>query len=236
MTGTSCQQDFIFVSGLNKHFYIGANPLHILKNVSLTINSGESVAILGPSGSGKSTLLHLLGLLDSPDTGQYRLGGHETAAAKPDQLASLRNQLIGFVFQSFNLMPRLSAVENVALPLGYRGVGRADARRQAMRMLERVGLAQRAEHRPADLSGGQRQRVAIARALVGKPRLILADEPTGNLDSETARDIMALLLSLNREHNVTLIVVTHDPSIATLLNRQIQVDNGVVRELCSCPA
>ena len=231
MTGTSRQHDFVFLSGINKHFHRGENPLHILKNVSLTINSGESVAILGPSGSGKSTLLHLLGLLDSADTGQYRLGGHEIAAATPDQLASIRNQLIGFVFQSFNLMPRLTALENVALPLGYRGVSRADAHRQAKRMLERVGLAQRAQHRPADLSGGQRQRVAIARALVGRPRLILADEPTGNLDSEMARDIMALLLSLNREHNVTLIVVTHDPGIATLLSRQIQVDNGVVSEL-----
>ncbi|MHC8305636.1 ABC transporter ATP-binding protein [Pseudomonas sp. PB3P13] len=236
MTGTSCQHDFVFLSEINKHFHMGANQLHILRDVSLTINSGESVAILGPSGSGKSTLLNLLGLLDSADTGQYRLGGHETTTAAPDQLASIRNQLIGFVFQSFNLMPRLTALENVALPLGYRGVGRADARHQAMRMLEQVGLAPRAHHRPADLSGGQRQRVAIARALVGKPRLILADEPTGNLDGETAKDIMALLLSLNREYHVTLIVVTHDPGIATLLNRQIQVDNGVVRELCPCSA
>lgn len=236
MIDTSRQHDFIFLSDINRHFNLASHRAHVLKNVSLTISSGESLAILGPSGSGKSTLLNILGLLDCADTGHYRFAGHDIATATADHLASLRNQLIGFVFQSFNLMPRLSAVENVALPLGYRGVGRAGARLQALRMLEQVGLAQRAHHRPADLSGGQRQRVAIARALVGDPCLILADEPTGNLDQETAKDIMTLLLSLNREHGVTLIVVTHDPGIARLLNRQIRVDNGVVREIFPCTA
>lgn len=230
------QSDFIFLSAINRRFYLADHPLHALRDVSLTIGAGESLAILGPSGSGKSTLLNILGLLDSADTGQYLLAGHDIATATPDQLAALRNQQIGFVFQSFNLMPRLSALDNVALPLSYRGVGRTNARYKAMRMLEQVGLAGRAEHRPADLSGGQRQRVAIARALVGEPCLILADEPTGNLDSETAKDTMELLLSLNRQHGVTLIVVTHDPEIASLLNRQIHVNNGTVREFAPCLA
>lgn len=232
MTETIIEQGLISLQGIGKSYRLAEQPLHILKNVSLSIDAGESCAILGASGSGKSTLLNILGLLDLPDSGDYRFAGHDIFRANPDQLAAIRNRQIGFVFQSFNLLPRLSALDNVALPLSYRGVARRESLERAMHMLDQVGLGQRADHRPADLSGGQRQRVAIARALVGEPSVILADEPTGNLDSHTARDIMDLLLSLNRERQVTLIIVTHDPGIAQRLERQIRVNNGVVQEVC----
>jgi putative ABC transport system ATP-binding protein len=232
---TAFTEPLISLSGISKSHLHADRNLCILDNVCLTIQAGESCALLGESGSGKSTLLNILGLLDSADAGQYRLAGHDIFTATADQLATIRNRQIGFVFQNFNLMPRLSAVENVSLPLAYRGVDRHDARRRALHMLDQVGLAQRAGHRPADLSGGQRQRVAIARALVGEPSLILADEPTGNLDRDTANEIMQLLLSLNRERGVTLIVVTHDPGIARLLDRQIRVENAMVKELRPCP-
>ncbi|BAQ74608.1 MULTISPECIES: ABC transporter ATP-binding protein [Pseudomonas] len=232
MTATIIDSGFISLQGIGKSYRLAEQPLHILKNVSLSIDSGESCAILGASGSGKSTLLNILGLLDLPDSGEYRFAGHDIFRASPDQLAAIRNRQIGFVFQSFNLLPRLSALDNVALPLSYRGVARRESLERAQHMLDQVGLGQRAQHRPADLSGGQRQRVAIARALVGEPSVILADEPTGNLDSHTARDIMDLLLALNRERQVTLIIVTHDPGIAQRLERQIRVTNGVVQEVC----
>lgn len=224
------EEQLIQLQHIGKHYRLADKTLHILDDVCLRIASGESCAILGSSGSGKSTLLNVLGLLDLPDTGNYRLNGIDVAQASPDQLAALRNQLIGFVFQSFNLLPRLSALDNVALPLTYRGIAPRQAREQAHAMLARVGLGERSEHRPASLSGGQRQRVAIARALVGKPALILADEPTGNLDASTAQEIMALLLELNREQGVTLIVVTHDPLIANRLARQVEVHQGLLRE------
>ncbi|WP_404939863.1 ABC transporter ATP-binding protein [Pseudomonas sp. JDS08PS003] len=232
MTATIIDPGFISLQGIGKSYRLAEQPLHILKNVSLSIEAGESCAILGASGSGKSTLLNILGLLDLPDNGDYRFAGHDIFRASPDQLAAIRNQQIGFVFQSFNLLPRLSALDNVALPLSYRGVARRESLERALHMLDQVGLGQRAHHRPADLSGGQRQRVAIARALVGEPSVILADEPTGNLDSHTAQEIMDLLLSLNRERQVTLIIVTHDPGIAQRLERQIRVTNGVVQEVC----
>ncbi|MDC7815505.1 ABC transporter ATP-binding protein [Pseudomonas sp. BLCC-B112] len=232
MTATIIDPGFISLQGIGKSYRLAEQPLHILKNVSLSIEAGESCAILGASGSGKSTLLNILGLLDLPDNGDYRFAGHDIFRASPDQLAAIRNQQIGFVFQSFNLLPRLSALDNVALPLSYRGVARRESLERAQHMLDQVGLGQRAHHRPADLSGGQRQRVAIARALVGEPSVILADEPTGNLDSHTAQEIMDLLLSLNRERQVTLIIVTHDPDIAQRLERQIRVTNGVVQEVC----
>ncbi len=232
MTETIIEQGLISLQGIGKSYRLAEQPLHILKNVSLSIDAGESCAILGASGSGKSTLLNILGLLDLPDSGDYRFAGHDIFRASPDQLAAIRNRQIGFVFQSFNLLPRLSALDNVALPLSYRGVARRESLERAMHVLDQVGLGQRADHRPADLSGGQRQRVAIARALVGEPSVILADEPTGNLDSHTALDIMDLLLSLNRERQVTLIIVTHDPGIAQRLERQIRVNNGVVQEVC----
>ncbi|WP_433771025.1 ABC transporter ATP-binding protein [Pseudomonas putida] len=236
MTNTIISEPLIHLSNVQKIYHHGNQTLPILINVSLTINTGERCALLGTSGSGKSTLLNILGLLDSADSGKYRFAGHDIADAVSDELASLRNRYIGFIFQSFNLMPRLSALDNVALPLRYRDVPRSEAQQRALHMLAKVGLKQRAHHRPADLSGGQRQRVAIARALVGEPSLILADEPTGNLDRSTADDIMELLLSLNRAHNVTLIVVTHDPAIAGRLDRQVRVTNGVVQEIFPCSA
>lgn len=175
-------------------------------------------------------MLNILGLLDLPDRGEYRFSGHDIFNATPDELAALRNQQIGFVFQSFNLLPRLSALDNVALPLSYRGISRRESLQRAMAVLERVNLAGRSGHRPAELSGGQRQRVAIARALVGEPSVILADEPTGNLDGDTGNDIVDLLLELNHRRHVTLIVVTHDPRIAARLGRQIRVQNGTLYE------
>lgn len=230
MTETPAHHSLVSLHGIGKSYQLAGQRLSILNEVCLSIASGESCGILGASGSGKSTLLNILGLLDLPDCGQYHFAGHDIFNATPDELAALRNQQIGFVFQSFNLLPRLSALDNVALPLSYRGVSRHESVEQALRMLEQVGLAERAHHRPADLSGGQRQRVAIARALVGKPSVILADEPTGNLDSSTAQDIMNLLLALNREQQVTLIIVTHDAQIAERLERKILVRNGVVHE------
>ncbi len=231
MTGNSTLPGLISLHGIGKRYQLAGQELSILNDVCLCIARGDSCGILGASGSGKSTLLNILGLLDLPNCGQYHFAGHNIFSASPDELAAIRNQQIGFVFQSFNLLPRLSALDNVALPLSYRGVSRHASVEQAQRMLEQVGLAERAHHRPADLSGGQRQRVAIARALVGNPSVILADEPTGNLDSGTAQDIMNLLLALNREQQVTLVIVTHDPQIAERLERKILVRNGVVQEV-----
>lgn len=202
----------------------------VLDGVSLSIGRGESCAIVGTSGSGKSTLLNIIGLLDQPTAGRFLLDGQDMAQTTAEDRAKARNQTIGFVFQSFNLLPRLNALDNVALPLLYRGCTRQTARHAARHGIERVGLADRAHHRPADLSGGQRQRVAIARALVGQPSLLLADEPTGNLDSATADDILSLLLSLNREQGVTLVVVTHDESIARRMQRCVRVKDGQLQE------
>ncbi|RMO18847.1 ABC transporter ATP-binding protein [Pseudomonas cichorii] len=211
-------------------YQAGAVSHSVLHDVSLTIERGQSCAIVGSSGSGKSTLLNILGLLDRPTAGGLFLDGLDMGDASAQLRAKVRNQLIGFVFQSFNLLPRLNALDNVALPLLYRGYSRHAARVAAQREIERVGLADRAHHRPAELSGGQRQRVAIARALVGQPALILADEPTGNLDSATASEILALLLALNREQGVTLIVVTHDNSLARHMQRCLHVRDGCLEE------
>ena len=203
---------------------LGCQP--VLQDVSLSIPRGQTCVIIGPSGSGKSTLLNLIGLLDQPCRGQVVLAGRDMTAATADQRAIMRNRLLGFIFQGFNLLPRLTALDNAALPLSYRGIGRVAARQAAQQQLEAVGLGQRAQHLPADLSGGQRQRVAIARALVTEPALLLADEPTGNLDGATAEGIAALLLGLNRERGVTLLMVTHDPAMARRMDRCIEVRNG----------
>lgn len=200
----------------------------ILCDVSFSLPAGQSCAIVGSSGSGKSTLLNLIGLLDQPCRGRLALDGCDMTQANADQHAIARNRLLGFVFQSFNLLPRLSVLDNVALPLSYRGIRLASARQAAKVQLENVGLGHRAQNRPADLSGGQRQRVAIARALVTGPRILLADEPTGNLDSETAQDIMQLLSTLNREQGMTLLMVTHDPAMAQCMDRCLQVRDGAV--------
>lgn len=200
----------------------------VLHNISLEILSGQSCAITGMSGSGKSTLLNIIGLLDKPTSGQVFLAGKNMSGASDDMRAKVRNQTIGFVFQGFHLLPRLNSLDNVALPLLYRGIPRSWAREQAQIQLENVGLNEKLFHRPADLSGGQRQRVAIARALVGQPMMLLADEPTGNLDHDTALDIVDLLLSLNEKSGTTLVMVTHDEKIADIMERRIRVENGHV--------
>lgn len=204
--------------------------LTILHDLSLDLARGDSLAIVGSSGSGKSTLLGLLAGLDQPSGGEVRLAGHALGDLDEDQRARVRAAHVGFVFQSFQLLDSLDALENVMLPLELEG--RADARQRARELLERVGLGQRLGHYPRQLSGGEQQRVAIARAFAAEPDVLFADEPTGNLDSHTAQDIMDLLLALNRERGVTLIIVTHDPNIAQRLERQIRVTNGVVQEVC----
>ncbi|WP_106397169.1 ABC transporter ATP-binding protein [Actinocorallia populi] len=199
-----------------------------LKGVSLTIGQGEYAAILGPSGSGKSTLMHLLGALDRPSTGVLRVGGRDVASLDDSALAELRNEHIGFVFQSFHLLARTTAVDNVGMPLMYRGVPRAERRARAVAALERVGLGHRLGHRPNQMSGGEQQRVAIARALVGEPQLVLADEPTGNLDTRTGEEVMDLLERLNAEQGVAVVLVTHEPDVAERARRQIYIRDGLI--------
>jgi len=206
---------------------MGPTTVKALDGVNFTIEGGEFVAIVGPSGSGKSTLMNILGCLDSPTGGSYRLAGDETARLKPNQLAEIRNRRIGFVFQSFNLLPRESALENVSLPLIYQGMPLKKRKETAMAMLAKVGLEGRENHIPSELSGGQRQRVAIARALSGKPSILLADEPTGALDSKTGVEIMALFHSLHDEGS-TIIMVTHDHKVARQAKRVIQIEDGKI--------
>jgi putative ABC transport system ATP-binding protein len=213
----------ISVSGLSK-YYLENMP--VLKDINFSINSGEFVAIMGHSGSGKSTLMNILGCLDTPTGGHYYLEGRDTAALNADELALLRNRLIGFVFQGFNLLPRSSILDNIGLPLLYAGKGKAERREKALLMLDRIGLAGFGERKPNQLSGGQQQRVAIARALVTDPKLILADEPTGNLDTQTGEDIMKIFHVLNEDHNITIILVTHEADIAAHAKRLIRVVDG----------
>lgn len=212
---------------LTKTYKMGEIEVHALSGVSLEIRKGETVAIMGPSGSGKSTLMNILGCLDQPSSGDYVLDGEPVSILRDDQLAVVRNRKVGFIFQSFNLLPRATALANVELPLRYAGLtsGRQE---QARRALEAVGLADRIHHKPTELSGGQQQRVAIARALVNNPAIIMADEPTGNLDSRAGQEIMDLLLALNRERGTTLIVVTHDPGIGAQCERIIHIRDGQV--------
>jgi putative ABC transport system ATP-binding protein len=199
-----------------------------LRGVSFTVEAGDYVAIIGPSGSGKSTLMHLLGGLDRPTAGTLRIGGRDVAGLDPQALAKLRNETIGFVFQSFHLLARTSAVDNVALPLVYRGMRASQRRRRAVEMLERVGLGHRLDHRPNQLSGGEQQRVAIARALVTEPQVLLADEPTGNLDTRNGQAVLALLEALNEEQGVALVVVTHDAEVADRAHRKIVMRDGEI--------
>jgi len=219
------ERPLIIVSGLSK-YYLENMP--VLKDVNFNIESGEFVAIMGHSGSGKSTLMNILGCLDTATDGHYYLEGRDTAALNSDELALLRNRLIGFVFQGFNLLPRSSILDNIGLPLLYAGKSKAERREKASMMLERVGLAQFGDRRPNQLSGGQQQRVAIARALVTDPKLILADEPTGNLDTQTGEDIMKIFQTLNEDQNITIILVTHEPDIAAHAKRLIRVVDGKI--------
>jgi len=214
---------------ITKVYAMGDQTVHALRGVSLDVEEGEFVAIMGASGSGKSTLMNILGCLDLPTSGQYRLAGEEVEGMKPDQLASIRNRRIGFVFQQFNLLPRTSALENVELPMVYSGVKAAQRRERASAALQKVGLGDRIHHTPAELSGGQQQRVAIARALVNHPQLILADEPTGALDSQTSADIMQLLGELNAQ-GITVIIVTHEHDIAAWAHRKIVFRDGHIVE------
>jgi putative ABC transport system ATP-binding protein len=218
----------VAVEGVTREYRLEGVTVPALRGVSLTIEPGDFLAIVGPSGSGKSTLMHLLGGLDRPTSGRLLLGGRDVSSLSAADLAQLRNRVIGFVFQSFHLLARTSARDNVGLPLIYRGLRRAERRRRAADALERVGLAHRMDHRPNQLSGGEQQRVAIARALVTEPSVLLADEPTGNLDSVSGESVLCLLEELNTERGVALAVVTHDPAVAARARRQVRMRDGLI--------
>jgi putative ABC transport system ATP-binding protein len=218
-------QPLLRLDGVDKIYRMGDTDVAALRDVDLEIEGGEFVAVMGASGSGKSTLMNLLGCLDRPTRGRYVLEGRDVSGLSRDELSEIRNRTLGFVFQSFNLLPRTTALENVGLPLVYAGVPRGERRERARAALERVGLAERLEHRPNQMSGGQQQRVAVARALVGQPRLILADEPTGNLDSHTSVEVMCLLQELGRS-GITIVLVTHEADIAKYAARVIAMRDG----------
>ncbi len=213
---------------LTKVYKMGAVEVQALRGASVQIGRGEVIAIMGPSGSGKSTMMNILGCLDRPTSGEYTLDGAAVATLNDDQLANIRNHKVGFVFQSFNLLARQSALANVELPLRYAGLSNGRRTARARAALEAVGLGDRLHHRPMELSGGQQQRVAIARAIVNEPAIIMADEPTGNLDSKVGKEIMGLLLNLNKESGTTLIIVTHDPTVGSRAQRIIRLRDGIV--------
>ncbi|TXS92053.1 ABC transporter ATP-binding protein [Parahaliea maris] len=228
----------ISLQNLKKSYALGDNTVHALRGVSLDIEEGEFVAITGPSGSGKSTMMHILGCLDRPTEGHYLLGGEDVSNLSRDALADIRNRQIGFVFQGFNLLPRTTAVENVEVPLLYSRplLPAAERRQRALEALDSLGLSQRADHHPSQLSGGQQQRVAIARALVNKPSLILADEPTGNLDTKTSIEVMRLLQNLRESLGITIVLITHEPEIAAYGTRIIAVRDGeIVSDVANTP-
>ena len=222
-------QPLITIKDLGRKYVIGAETIHALKSVSLTINKGEFVALMGPSGSGKSTLMNLLGCLDTPTKGEYILNGINVSEMSESELATVRNKEIGFVFQTFNLLPRSTAQDNVALPLIYAGIKKKDRDVRSIQALENVGLGNRVHHKPNELSGGQRQRVAVARALINNPSIILADEPTGNLDTKTSTEIMGLIEEIHSKGN-TIIIVTHEEDIAQHAHRIVRMRDGLIEE------
>jgi putative ABC transport system ATP-binding protein len=219
----------IDIRDITKVYEMGQEKVHALSGVTLAVQRGEYLAIMGPSGSGKSTLMNLIGCLDTPTSGSYILNGREVATMSDDELAAIRNQEIGFVFQTFNLLPRTNAIQQVELPLVYSGLARKERRERALRALEAVGLSDRMNHHPSELSGGQRQRVAVARALINDPSILLADEPTGNLDSQTGAEIMALFDDLNARGN-TIVLVTHEEDIAAHARRIVRLLDGKIRD------
>jgi len=233
MSAVSAAQ--IELTGIQRVFHLGDSEVHALRDLNLSISAGEYVAVMGPSGSGKSTLLNLLGLLDRPNTGMYRLEGRDVTTLSPDEQARVRSERIGFVFQSFHLVPRLTAAENIALPMVLAGLAPAQRAVRVQRALKDYGLENRADHRPDELSGGQRQRVAIARATIMEPAMILADEPTGNLDRATGEEVIRLLEALNAK-GVTLIMVTHDASLGARAHRQLLMEDGAVKQDLPCAA
>lgn len=220
-------QNIIELQQIRKSYYLGKQELPVLKGIDMTIEKNEYVALMGPSGSGKSTLMNILGCLDTPTGGRYLLNSHDVSRMADNDLADVRNREIGFVFQQFNLLPRLTAVENVALPLIYAGIGKKERFDRAMAVLEKVRLEDRSHHKPNELSGGQCQRVAIARALINNPAIILADEPTGNLDSKTSYEIMAILSQIHEDGN-TVVLVTHEEDIAGYAHRVVRLRDGLI--------
>lgn len=226
----SWETPLVRLKDIKKTYLMGRVPVNALRGLDLEVNDGEMVAIMGPSGSGKTTLLNVIGLLDSPSIGSYKLVGDEVAKLPDRKRSQLRNKRFGFVFQVYNLLPRLTAAENVMIPLIYGGVPRRERRPRAEAALEAVGLKDRMRHRPSELSGGEQQRVAIARALVNEPSVVLADEPTGNLDSKSGAAIMDLIQQLHRDRKVTVVLVTHDPNIAARAERTVQLRDGMVAD------
>ena len=218
----------IKLENITKSYTVGTTTLPILKGINFTVATGELVAIMGPSGCGKTTTMNILGLLDQPTSGSYSINDTEVSTFDSNKLAELRNQLIGFVFQSFFLLPRFSALQNVSLPLIYRGVDPAEIQTRTIAAMKKVGVEELAKHKPYEMSGGQQQRVAIARALIGNPSIILADEPTGALDSKTGEEVMNLLIKLSEEEQATIVVVTHDAHIAARCSRTIQMKDGII--------
>lgn len=220
----------IELKNITKDYRMGENIIHVLRGVSLNIEEGELLAIMGPSGSGKSTMMNTIGLLDKPTSGEYWLKGKEVSSLSSDELANLRNHTIGFIFQAFFLLPKLTALQNVSMPMSYRSEKSDDVKKRALECLDKVGIKHLANHKPSEMSGGQQQRVAIARAIVGHPSIILADEPTGALDTKTSEEVMAMLIDINKKAGTTVIIITHDPEVAEQCQRTVHIRDGLIAE------